>query len=138
MRTRPKLKFEQKWIWPCESKTIRSPHGMRMHPIHNKLLNHDGIDIGARYEEVWAVADGRVVAAQWNGGYGNYIEIDHGNGIHSFYGHFNSYNVKVGNYVSQGQVIAQSGNTGWSTAPHLHFGVHKNGQSIDPEVFYKN
>ena len=143
MRFRPlpptkQVEQQQKWIWPCKSKIIKSSHGMRMHPIHKKMLNHDGIDIGAQYEKIWAVADGKVIKAKWNGGYGNYIEIDHGNGIISFYGHLNSYNVKAGDYVKQGEVIAVSGDTGWSTAPHLHFGVHKNGNSINPMRFYKN
>ena len=76
--------------------------------------------------------------AKWNGGYGKYIAIDHGNGVISFYVHLNSYNVNEGDYVKQGEVIAVSGDTGWSTAPHLHFGVHKNGKSINPMIFYKN
>ena len=78
--------------------------------------------------------------AQWNGGYGKYIEIDHGNGLHSFYGHLNSYNVNSGDYVKQGQIIALSGNTAGigkngvkqSTGPHLHIGAKLNNKSENP------
>ena len=81
---------------------------------------------------IWTVANGKVIKAKWNGDYGNYIEIDHGNDIHSFYGHLNSYNVKEGDYVKQGQEIGKVGSTGYSTGDHLHFGVLKNKENDNP------
>ena len=81
---------------------------------------------------VYAADDGKIVYAGWKNGYGNYIEIDHGNGLRSFYGHLNKVNVSRGDKVYRGDGIGLSGNTGNSTGPHLHFGVHKNGESINP------
>ena len=70
--------------------------------------------------------------ASYNGGYGNYVEIDHGRGLVSFYAHLKSFAVKAGAQVEQGQQIARSDNTGTSTGAHLHFGTHKNGAAVDP------
>lgn len=126
---------------------ITSPHGWRIHPTYGTKKFHDGVDIGVPINTpVKAMTSGKVVMSQWYNGYGKYIEIDHGNNIHSFYGHLNSCDVKVGDYVNSGQIIAKSGNTAgigangkiMTTGPHLHFGVHKNGQSINPLDFVRN
>ncbi len=126
---------------------ITSPHGWRIHPTYGTKKFHDGVDIGVPINTpVKAVASGRIVMAQWFNGYGKYIKIDHGNNIHSFYGHLNSFDVKVGDYVNSGQIIAKSGNTAgigkngkiMTTGPHLHFGIHINGQSINPLDFVRN
>ena len=137
MRFRPRMQSNNnQWIWPTKSKTITSGYGWRIHPIFKTKIFHYGIDIGEENNKpVWAVADGKVVMAQWYGGYGKYVEIDHGNGIHSFYGHLNSYDVKVGDYVTQGQEIGKVGNTGQSTGNHLHFGVKKGDTSINPFIY---
>ena len=112
---------------------ITSPYGNRIHPVRHVIKFHDGIDIDARTNTpVYAVADEVIVKAEWYNGYGNYVEIDHGEGIHSFYGHLNEILVSKGNKVNQGQNIALSGNTGAGTAEHLHFGVHKNGKPDNP------
>ena len=127
---------QQKWIWPVESRIVTSFYGYRIHPIFKERIFHDGIDISeSNNKPVWAVADGKVIMAKWNGGYGKYIAIDHGNGIISFYGHLNSHNVKAGDYVKQGQEIGKVGSTGYSTGNHLHFGVRKNKQSVNPLDF---
>ena len=76
-----------------------------------------------------------VVVSGWVKGYGNYIEIDHGSGVHSFYGHLNKIYVKCGAKVQQGQNIGLSGNTGVGTGPHLHFGVHINGYKKNPASY---
>ena len=124
---------EQQWIWPTESKIISSGYGYKIHPIFKKKVFHYGIDIAEKNgKPIFSVASGKIVKAQWNGGYGNYIEIDHGNGLISFYGHLNSYNVKAGDYVTQGQVIGKVGSTGYSTGNHLHFGVISNKSNVDP------
>ena len=126
---------------------ITSPYGWRTHPTYGTKKFHDGVDIGVPINTpVKATTSGKVVMSQWYNGYGKYIEIDHGNNIHSFYGHLNSYDVKEGDYVNSGQVIAKSGNTAgigkngkvMTTGPHLHFGIHKNGQSINPLDFVRN
>ncbi len=129
-----------KWIMPVpKGHKITSGYGNRMHPIHHRIIFHDGIDINAKENTpVYAVTSGTVIKAEWFNGYGNYIEIDHGNGIHSFYGHLNKINVNKGNIITQGETIALSGNTGAGTAAHLHFGVHKNGSSVNPLDYLPN
>jgi len=135
-----------KWIMPCNGK-ITSPYGWRIHPTYGTKKFHDGIDIGISINTpLKAVASGKIVMAQWYNGYGKYIEIDHGNNIHSFYGHLNSYDVKVGDSVNLGQIIAKSGNSAgmdkngkiMTTGPHLHFGIYQKGQSVNPLKFIKN
>lgn len=102
--------------------------------------NHDGIDIGGtggnlNGQEADTIGGGKVIAVGYEDkGYGNYVEVDHGNGYTSLYGHLQKATVKQGDTVSAGQQIGVIGSTGSSTAPHLHLRVHKNGQSIDPRT----
>ena len=102
-----------------------------------KTKNHLGIDIGAAWgTPVLASAAGFVELSGWNGGYGNYIRIYHGNGHHTAYAH-NSWNiVRVGGRVTQGAHIANVGSTGNSTGPHLHFEIWVNGSPVDPLPFF--
>lgn len=94
---------------------------------------HQGIDIGVpEGTPVGAAGAGTVTQAGWNGGYGNSITIDHGNGLETLYGHLSEVLVNVGDLVSQLQTIGLSGNTGNSTGPHLHFSVIKDGEQVDP------
>ena len=88
---------------------------------------HKGLDIGASYENVYASASGYAYTLENPSGYGHYIMIIHGDGYVTLYGHLNSFKVSYGQYVSQGQVIAQSGNTGSSQGAHLHFEIRKSG-----------
>lgn len=127
----------QKWILPVsKGHKITSKYGYRMHPVKHVMALHDGIDINALSNTpVYAVADGTVSVAGWISGYGNYIQIEHANGLSSFYAHLNKINVSKGSVIMQGQNIALSGNTGIGTGPHLHFGVKKNGKSDDPEKY---
>jgi murein DD-endopeptidase MepM/ murein hydrolase activator NlpD len=81
---------------------------------------------------IHAAGSGTVIMASYNGGYGNYTCIDHGGGVSSCYGHQSSIQVAVGQHVTQGQVIGLSGNTGFSTGPHLHFEVRVNGAVTQP------
>ena len=122
------------WILPVsKGHKITSEHGYRIHPVQHTRKFHDGIDINAiANTPVYAVADGKVFKSEWYNGYGNYIELDHGNGIHSFYGHLNKRLVLVGTNVKQGQTIGLSGNTGIGTGAHLHFGVHKHANTDNP------
>lgn len=113
------LQFDGSFIWPCTNKIITSTVKQRWGRWHK------GIDIGARYEDVYASASGYAYTLNNPGGYGLYILIVHGSGYCTLYGHLNAYKISSGQYVRQGQVIAQSGNTGSSTGPHLHFEVRR-------------
>ena len=113
------LQFDGSFIWPCNNKIITSTVKQRWGRWHK------GIDIGARYESVYASASGYAYTLENPGGYGHYILIVHGSGYCTLYGHLDSYRISSGQYVSQGQVIAISGNTGASTGPHLHFEVRR-------------
>lgn len=98
---------------------------------------HSGMDIaGPVGTPVKAAKEGRVVYSGWMGGYGYCIDIDHGNGITTRYGHNSSLHVQVGQYVYRGQVISSMGSTGHSTGPHLHFEVRINGEAMDPRGYF--
>ena len=124
----------QRWILPVsKGHKITSNYGYRIHPVYRTRKFHDGIDINAiANTPVYAVADGKVSIAGWINGYGNYIQIEHSNGLSSFYAHLNQINVTKGQTVKQGQIIGKSGNTGVGTGAHLHFGVKKNKGSDNP------
>ncbi len=118
---------------------ISSPYGMREHPILGGVRMHHGVDIAAEPgTPIKAVAAGRVVFAGWREGYGYVVEIDHGHGVSTLYGHNQENLVKSGQEIKQGQTIAQVGQTGLSTGPHLHFEVRKDGHSFDPLAWLKD
>ena len=119
--------------FPMKSKSLSSAFGMRFHPKHKKLMMHNGVDIGAPIgSPVFAAKSGTVKYATQVGGYGNAIQLDHGNGVTTLYGHLDKYAVKAGQKVQGGQKIAESGNTGVSSGPHLHFEIAKNGVRDNP------
>lgn len=126
------------FLWPVASYVyVSSRFGLRVHPITGEKKSHTGIDIASNQgTAVYASDGGSVTLAGWNGGYGNCIMIDHGNGYVTLYGHLSSISVSVGQTVSQGDTIGAVGSTGNSTGPHLHFEVLKNGTRIDPEQFF--
>ena len=125
------------WPVPGYSK-INSPFGNRFHPIFKKNKMHTGIDIPAPTgTNIVAANNGRVIKAEYYGGYGNAVIIDHGGGIATLYGHNSRLLVSVGQTVQRGQVIAKAGSTGNSTGPHCHFEVRKNGQFVDPVPWVK-
>ena len=110
-----------------------SMFGPRIHPITGKQSNHTGVDIANSSGTPIVASDaGKVVRASYYGAYGNCIVIEHGNGYSSMYAHLSSYAVSVGDVVSQGQRIGSMGSTGWSTGPHLHFEIWKNGVPQNP------
>ncbi|MGB9793725.1 murein hydrolase activator EnvC family protein [Caldisericum exile] len=116
------------FIWPAKG-PITSEFGMRFHPILHIWRLHDGIDIGIPTgTPIKAAASGTVIATKWLEGYGNVVIISHGQNFSTLYAHLKSFVVKEGEEVKQGQIIAYSDNTGWSTGPHLHFSIYK----IDP------
>ena len=131
--------FEGVLSWPISESSqnynlITSFYGLRPQPLPGASTNHGAIDIGVSYVPVHAAAAGVVVSAGWMSGDGNYIEIDHGNGYYTAYGHLNSFNVSAGQTVSRGQQIAVSGNTGNSTGPHLHYEVYIGGLGLECRV----
>ena len=120
-------------MWPAVGHGISSPFGYRIHPIYHTQKMHTGVDINVAYgTPVYAADGGTVILSGWNGGYGNCIVINHGNGITTLYGHMSSLVASVGQSVSKGQVIGYVGSTGASTGPHLHWEVAVNGQRVNP------
>ena len=126
------------FLWPVASYVyVSSRFGLRVHPITGVQKSHTGIDIASNSgTTVYASDGGSVTLAGWNGGYGNCIMLDHGNGYITLYGHLSSISVSVGQTVSKGDSIGAVGSTGNSTGPHLHFEVIKDGARIDPEQFF--
>lgn len=125
------------FIWPCSCYYITSRQGPRTHPITGEYKNHSGTDIGASYGTTVVAADGGTVClAGVNGGYGNCVMINHGNGYYTLYGHLSSIAVSDGQAVSQGDVVGYVGSTGNSTGPHLHFEIRSGDTKLDPETFF--
>lgn len=116
---------------------IASRFGYRKNPFGGWSKEfHDGVDFACDYgTPVVATADGVVTFSGWDGVYGRKVELDHGNGIVTFYGHNSKLSVEVGQKVKKGEIIAYSGNTGRSTGAHLHYGAYVNGVSTDPLQF---
>ena len=118
---------------------LTSRFGYRRHPISKKYKMHEGDDFSAkRGTPVVATADGVVSSVKTDRSFGKYIEISHGNGYKTLYAHLNKFNVKKGAYVVRGQKIGEVGNTGNSTAPHLHYEVIQYKKRLDPSNFYFN
>lgn len=124
--------------WPVSTSSygyniITSGYGRRDQPTAGASTSHKALDIGISYQTVYAPADGYIVTAGWQSGYGNFIMIKHSNSLYTCYGHLSEYKVSSGQTVTRGQAIAVSGNTGVSTGPHLHFEVRTSG-SYDSRV----
>lgn len=121
-------------MWPCpSSKRVTSDYGPRTSPTNGASSNHKGIDIGAAYgADIVAADGGTVLVATYSSSGGNYVIIDHGDGLCTVYMHASSLTVSAGQTVSKGQVIAKVGSTGISTGNHLHFGVTLNGVYVSP------
>lgn len=117
---------------------VTSPFGSRIDPFFGRPALHPGVDLRAAYgTPVFATAAGKVMIAGPDGGYGNLVEIRHGNGLMTRYGHLSSILVKDGEMVAAGQVIGKAGSTGRSTGPHLHYEVRVDGEPVDPMRFLK-
>lgn len=118
--------------WPCSGE-ITSYFGGRIHPIWGTASNHSGMDIAVDYgTPIGAAKAGTVSYADDMNGYGRTVMIDHGDGLFTLYGHNQGYNVKEGQQVKAGDVIAFAGSTGDSTGPHCHFEVRQDGVRVDP------
>jgi len=128
----PELGAPSSFSWPV-SGPITSPFGMRSDPFGRGFTMHTGLDIGAPMgATITAAASGHVIFADWYGGYGKAIIIDHGGKTVTLYGHCSQWFVSKGQDVQRGQAIGAVGSTGNSTGPHLHFEVRVNGVPVDP------
>ncbi len=120
-------------IMPAGGGDIASGFGWRLIPWPEF---HSGVDLTADYgDQVRAAAAGIVVAAGWDGGYGLKVDIDHGNGYHTWYAHLSRIDVHQGEYVRKAQPIAAVGSTGESTGPHLHYQIMLDGKAVDPQPY---
>ncbi len=115
-----------------------SGFGVRSDPFLGRPAMHTGLDFRAGMgDPVRATASGKVVSSGWAGGYGRMVEIDHGNGLSTRYGHLSEIGVKVGDPIRIGQVIGAVGSTGRSTGPHLHYETRIDGEAVDPQKFLR-
>ena len=125
--------------WPTDGGTISSNYGVRTGPIEGGYDWHPGLDIAVDFgAPVYATAAGTIEQAGWNGGYGRYVRINHGNGYETAYGHMSGIAVAAGQKVIKGEIIGFVGSTGYSTGPHIHYEVLADGQNIDPFYVLKN
>lgn len=123
--------------WPLNAGVITSRFGGRRDPVVGGRENHAGIDIGVGHgTPVYAAGAGYVQHAGWYFGYGNFIKLNHDFGYQTAYGHLSSIEVQQGTYVKKGQLIGRVGSTGYSTGPHLHFEVIKDGKQINPMTMF--
>jgi murein DD-endopeptidase MepM/ murein hydrolase activator NlpD len=127
-------------IEPVHGTNFTSGYGVRSDPFKGRAAMHAGIDLaGPLGTPIYATADGKVERAEWNnGGYGNLVEISHGRGIETRYGHLTRYIVSAGQQVKRGQLIAYMGSTGRSTGSHLHYEVRIDGRAINPIPFLQS
>ncbi len=115
---------------------LSSTFGVRVDPFLRVPAMHTGLDFrGDAGEPIHATAAGTVINAAWSGGYGKMVEIDHGNGLSTRYGHLSEIDVKVGDAIHIGQVVGRMGSTGRSTGPHLHYETRIDGEAVDPQKF---
>jgi murein DD-endopeptidase MepM/ murein hydrolase activator NlpD len=121
---------------PVEKLSLTSNSGVRSDPYHGGARMHKGIDIpGPLGTKIYATADGIVSRAGWASGYGNLVQISHGGGMETRYGHMSKLLVAANSYVHRGQLIGLMGSTGRSTGSHLHYEVRVDGQAINPIPF---
>jgi murein DD-endopeptidase MepM/ murein hydrolase activator NlpD len=131
-------------IQPISNKDLTrtaSGFGWRIHPIYKIRKFHEGMDFTSPTgTDVYVTADGIVAEIERDPyrGYGNKIVVDHGFGYKTLYAHLEGFNVKLGQKVTRGDIIGYVGSTGLSTAPHLHYEVHKNGKPVNPINYYFN
>lgn len=123
---------------PVWSYWLTSPFGGRADPFNKKQARHKGVDLASRTgNKIKTMAKGKVTRAEYAGGYGNLVEVDHGNGFKTKYAHMNKIYVKKGEHLEAGDVVGEVGSTGRSTGPHLHYEVLYRGIQVDPMPFMK-
>ena len=112
---------------------VTDAYGYKKHPITGKETFHPGIDLDeAAGRAVYAIGAGTVTTAEYDGAWGYYVVIDHGDGYQSLYAHMSSLQAEAGQTVEQGESIGFVGSTGWTTGPHLHLSIYENGETVDP------
>ncbi len=115
-----------------------SSFGVRLDPFLGRAAMHTGIDFrGTTGDPIRATASGTVTLAGWNGGYGQLVEVDHGNGLATRYGHLSEIDVTLGQAIKIGQIVGRLGSTGRSTGPHLHYETRVSGEAVDPQKFLR-
>lgn len=125
-------------IWPTRGR-FTSRFGYRVNPVTGRRSFHKGIDIAnSKGTPIYAPADGTVIYAKWFSTYGRMVDIDHGNGLSTRFGHMSKIEVKEGQKVERGDLIGRMGNTGRSVASHLHYEVHKKGRPVNPMHYIMN
>jgi len=123
---------------PVNGYSVSSPFGMRKHPITGEYKMHEGIDLSVGGgTPIHATGNGRVIQAEWSGGYGNVVKVQHADGTITIYAHCKGFNCKKGDEVKAGQQIATINSTGMSTGNHLHFEVVKGGSKKNPADYFK-
>ena len=123
------------YIFPLEDTSVEvtNPYGWQEHPVTKQKSLHSGVDLAADYgTNVLAVADGTVLDCSYDTAYGYILTLAHKDGVQTQYAHLSEFLVKAGDAVRQGQIIAKTGGSGWSTGPHLHLGVLIDGEAVDP------
>lgn len=127
------LAGRQDLMLPSSSRRVTSGYGVRWDPLGAGWRTHSGIDLAAAYgSPVVASANGTVEVAGWQGGYGLLVELDHGGGVETRYGHLSKLAVQPGQQVKRGDLVGFVGSTGRSTGAHLHYEVRENGRAVDP------
>lgn len=118
---------------------VSSEFGLRANPFGGRSYEmHEGVDFGGPTgKPILATAEGVVVKAEYNSGFGNYVKVDHGYNYETLYGHLSGLEVQIGDRVSRGQVVGYLGNTGRSSGPHLHYSIYRNGQAVNPRYYLK-
>ena len=123
------------YIFPLEDTSVEvtNPYGWQAHPVTKQKSLHSGVDLAADYgTNVLAVADGTVLDCSYDAAFGYILTLEHENGVQTQYAHLSEFLVKAGDAVRQGQIIAKTGGSGWSTGSHLHLGVLIDGEAVDP------
>ena len=112
---------------------MTNPYGWQAHPVTKQKSLHSGVDLAADYgTNVLAAADGTVLDCSYDTAYGYILTLEHENGVQTQYAHLSEFLVEPGDTVQQGQIIAKTGGSGWSTGSHLHLGVLIDGEAVDP------
>jgi murein DD-endopeptidase MepM/ murein hydrolase activator NlpD len=124
---------------PVKGTALTSGYGVRSDPFRGRAAMHAGIDLaGPLGTAIYATADGFVGRSEWANGYGNLIELNHGRGIQTRYGHLTRYTVRTGQHVKRGELIGYMGSTGRSTGSHLHYEVRIDGKAVNPVPFMQS